>query len=211
MKTLFFIICKIKGYIFDKNKSRISKLVFYLSSSGKICIEYSKNNTVKKMLYNLQLDFVGFTNNDVVDCGYNKSPLEFYSRTKPDVFKKQITVLKTAWSDLDKDQFIEYICSSSLEKNVWINRKHLKRVHSVKLKIPQITMNDLISAISQTRIIVNKNLTIDEINNILNTIKYPSIEIDWIPLIKNKCNIRSTGLKKYVLYYVSECPKLTEI
>src|SRR5436190_18929943 len=96
------------------------------------------------MRYDIKLHLIGYTNQQVVKCLYNKSPLEFYSRIKSDnVFAKQLDILKMAWPKINKETFLNNVCSSSLDKRVWINKRELIQNHRVSVRLSPITFEDI--------------------------------------------------------------------
>jgi len=162
------------------------------------------------MKYNIQLHLSGHTNSNVVKCMYDKSPLEFYSRIKNNnVLMHQIAILQFAWPNLSKEDFFKHVCSSSLEKNVWINKRDLKLNHTLKIKLSAVEEVDIEDTIKRSTL---KQLNdVKEIKAYLNELKYPTAKIDWMFLILKHCKADSLGLKKNTLYFVENAPSIEDL
>jgi len=159
-------------------------------------------------LYNVTLHLTGYTNTNVVKCIYDKSPLEFYSKNKDDVvFNNQLHILSMAWPKINKEIFFKHVCSSSLEKKVWMNKLELIKDHDVTIKLSSIHINDLKEILKRSTLKTFENL--ENIKLYISGLKYPNIEIDWMFLILKHCNAEKLGLKRNTLYYVQEAPIIT--
>ena len=163
---------------------------------------------------NLVLELQGYTNINVVRCVYDKSPLQFYANIYDDsVLNNQLEILKLAWPNINKIVFFKDVCSSSLEKRVWMNRKELVPNHNIKLQIPNVSYEELlfIFNLSMGSAFVRKKgfTTIEHVVTFLkNEMKYPTNQIDFIPLILKKCDPYAIGLKRNTIYYLSKPPQL---
>ncbi|TLY46825.1 MAG: hypothetical protein E6K54_07955 [Gammaproteobacteria bacterium] len=161
--------------------------------------------------YDVHLHLEGYTNDRVVKCMYlDKSPLDFYARIKDDsVLSTQIEVLKMAWPEMTKEKFLQHVCSSSLERGVWINRLNLKKDHTLGLKLSSIKKGDIEQVLRRSTL--RKFDGVEQIKSYLDGLKYPNFFIDWMYLILQKCNPNKIGLKKNVLYCLGRAPKIVKI
>jgi len=163
---------------------------------------------IMEPLCDITLHLTGYTNTNVVKCIYDKSPLEFYSRNKDDtVLHNQLNILGMAWPKINKEIFLKHVCSSSLEKKVWLNKLELVQDHAIKIKLSSINFIDLKEILKRSTFKIFENL--ENIKAYILGLKYPNIEIDWMFLILKHCNIEMLGLKKNTLYYVQEEPIIT--
>jgi hypothetical protein len=156
---------------------------------------------------NLILDLQGYTNHNVVRCIYDKSPLEFYANVKDDkILNSQIQILKFAWPNITSKIFLEHVCSSNLEKRVWINREELIPDHSLKLFIKNVNIEDINKVLNYS--LGNKNVnSFQEAEDFFkNNITYPTIAIDFFPLLLQKCDPHEFGLQNNILYYLMNPP-----
>lgn len=154
---------------------------------------------------NLILELEGFTNVNLVKCVYNKSPLEFYANIKDDsVLDHQLDILKFAWPNITKNIFLEHVCSSSLEKNVWINRKELIPSHKLKLFIQGVDLQDINFVLNSSGFDSFHNM--NDTKDFFDKQTYPTHLIDFIPLIIRKCDPYLVGLQTNTLYYLSKPP-----
>lgn len=156
---------------------------------------------------NLILDLLGYTNHNVVRCIYNKSPLEFYANIKDeDILNQQLQVLKFAWPNITRKIFLEDVCSSTLEKRIWLNRRELILKHGLKLFIQNINVDDINYILEYSMI----NKSFKDINEAIaflqSEITYPTIAVDFFPLVLKKCNPYAAGLQNNTLYYLSKAP-----
>lgn len=156
---------------------------------------------------NLILELQGYTNRNVVRCIYNKSPLEFYANIKDDdILNQQLQILKFAWPNITKNIFLQDVCSSTLEKRVWINRQELIHEHNIKLFIQNVCIDDLKFILKYSNLNTNLN-DMNEIKIFLeNSVNYPTLSIDFYPLILKKCDPYAIGLRNNILYYLSKAP-----
>jgi len=162
------------------------------------------------MSYSIRLQLSGHTNSNVVKCMYDKSPLEFYSRIKDNtILKHQINILQFAWPRLNKEDFFAHVCSSSLEKRVWINKLELKLNHSIGIKLSPVEYTDIETTLKRSTL--RKFNDIEEVSKYLNQLKYPNNEIDWVFLILKHCNEEKLGLKKNTLYFVQKPPIIEKL
>jgi len=159
------------------------------------------------MSFTIQLHLVGYTNNNIVKCLYDKSPLEFYSRIKDDnVMQNQINILKMAWPNINQEEFMRHVCSSSLEKRAWINKLELIEDHKIQLKLSPISGENIEEVIKRSTLKRFEN--IDNFVVYLQSLKYPNVEIDWMFLILKHCKPHRLGLKNNTLYFVENPPTI---
>lgn len=152
------------------------------------------------------LDFSGYTNDNVVYCLWDKSPLEFYARVANHLtFEKQLEILNLTWPRLTQSDFLEHICSSSLEKRVWMNRKELLFKHNLKIIIKNININDLVDVLKRSLINVNN---LSDVSEVFQSHKYPTLCFDFVPLIKARCEPYLGGMTRNVLYYLTKAPTI---
>lgn len=160
---------------------------------------------------NLILDLKGYTNDNVVKCMYDRGPLDFFAIVGNDeVLNEQLQILKCAWPNITKKTFLEDVCSSTLEQRIWLNRQKLVFNCNLKLFIKEIDIGD-INDVLEYSILERPFTNLVEIKEYFNNLKYPTLEVDFLPLILKKCNPYRAGLKKNMLYYLSKSPEFQEI
>lgn len=153
------------------------------------------------------LEYSGYTNDNVVYCLFDKSPLEFYARVANDLtFEKQLEILNFTWPRLTRSDFLEHVCSSSLEKRVWMNRKELSFKHNLKIVIRNVTIDDLVDVLKRSLINVNNNVS--DVREVFQSHKYPTLSFDFVPLIKARCEPYFGGMTRNVLYYLTKPPTI---
>lgn len=155
---------------------------------------------------NLILELLGYTNCNVVRCMYDRSPLEFFASVKNgDILDQQIDILRGAWPHITKKIFLEDVCSSTLDKRIWLNRRELILKCNLKLFLQNIDIQDINNVLEYS--MLNKPFTdLFEAERFFKDISYPTIKIDFFPLIKKKCDPYAAGLQDNMLYYLSKPP-----
>lgn len=155
------------------------------------------------------LDFAGYTNETVVYCLWDKSPLEFYARVANRVtLEKQLEILNFTWPGLTENDFVEHVCSSSLEKRAWMNRKQLLFKHNLKITIRNVTLTDLAGVLKRSLIDVSDTSDVNQFRAVFGSRRYPTLDFDFVPLIKARCDPYFGGMTRNTLYYLTKPPVL---
>jgi hypothetical protein len=161
--------------------------------------------------FDLELKYNGYAcTNGAARVHRNQSPCQFYCRVANVTdFNKQLQILKQRWGvDLNPEVFLQHIRPSTLDRNVWLDCRHLKLVDRITIIIPNVNKNDIDDVIRRSLIPPVTSFTdgfeyYDK--EFFSKVQYPTLEFDFLPLIKVYCQNR-LPFKKYLLYYISAKP-----
>lgn len=159
----------------------------------------------------LELDFTGYksTNGNIL-YGIDLTPAQFFAKIENShIYKNQIDILNLHWAVSELD-FLMYVRPSTLQNRVWIDCRNLVATHNFKVYLPSVQICQVKKVLERSFISTAGVNSVQDLNKVLCSLEYPTLDLDFIPLIKEICtDFIKLPFQNNCIYYLSAIPKIT--